>query len=194
MDHSVPAPLLPLLLDNLDTPQVLNASLLAVMRPAGAADAAALRAFYLALRAPEFAGTGLPEAMFAMLLDGQFRAQQAAYTSQFRDLATFAVTSADVIVGRLMLASEPDARGARAVRIVDIALDGAWRGRGLGGAMLTRVAAAARTAGFAALALQVAVDNSGARRLYERLGFAACDGAPADNGISIEMRWDLAST
>ncbi len=46
----------------------------------------------------------------------------------------------------------------------------AWRGRGVGGALLDALVDAARDAGSVALSLSVEPDNP-ARRLYERLGF-----------------------
>ncbi len=50
----------------------------------------------------------------------------------------------------------------------------AWRGRGLGGALLDTLIVAAREAGSVALSLSVELDNP-ARRLYERLGFCQVD-------------------
>lgn len=47
------------------------------------------------------------------------------------------------------------------------------RGQGLGTAILRAVAERARARGFARLAVEVNRDNVAARRLYERLGFAA---------------------
>jgi ribosomal protein S18 acetylase RimI-like enzyme len=47
-----------------------------------------------------------------------------------------------------------------------------WRGRGIGGALLTALCDAARREGAPALSLSVELDNP-ARRLYERLGFEA---------------------
>ncbi|MFK9714769.1 GNAT family N-acetyltransferase, partial [Escherichia coli] len=62
---------------------------------------------------------------------------------------------------------------AEGLHILDISLLPAWRGRGLGTRCLTALAAANEGR---ALSIQVEIHNP-ARRLYERLGFAA-DGAP----------------
>jgi predicted N-acetyltransferase YhbS len=46
-----------------------------------------------------------------------------------------------------------------------------WRGRGIGTALVRACEAAARERGYEVLLLGVGVDNEGARRLYERLGW-----------------------
>ncbi|HEU0028407.1 MAG TPA: GNAT family N-acetyltransferase [Ktedonobacterales bacterium] len=46
-----------------------------------------------------------------------------------------------------------------------------WRGRGLATALVTRALGACREAGFAAVVLDVNVNNPTARRLYDCLGF-----------------------
>jgi len=47
----------------------------------------------------------------------------------------------------------------------------AWRGRGVGSALIEATEAWARTQGLDALVLEVAEENEGAGRLYERLGY-----------------------
>lgn len=51
------------------------------------------------------------------------------------------------------------------------------RGRGIGAALISRVVEEARRRGHPRCALHVAVDNPGARRLYERFGFSAIHAA-----------------
>ncbi len=53
-----------------------------------------------------------------------------------------------------------------------VAVDEAGRGKGVGSALLAHAEQTARAAGSQRLALDVAVNNDGARRLYERLGYA----------------------
>lgn len=47
-----------------------------------------------------------------------------------------------------------------------------WQGRGLGGALLATAMATLRDRGEAEVRLKVVTGNAGARRLYERIGFA----------------------
>ena len=53
-----------------------------------------------------------------------------------------------------------------------------WRRRGVGQALLTAVSAEAGRRGLGALVLEVAVDNTPARRLYEACGFAPAGRRP----------------
>jgi len=53
----------------------------------------------------------------------------------------------------------------------DLAVLPAWRGRGLGTALVEALAARARERGACKLTLEVREDNRGARALYRRLGF-----------------------
>ena len=58
------------------------------------------------------------------------------------------------------------------IHINNVALRPAYRGQGLGTALLHRVMREARTLGAKRATLEVRASNVGARRLYERLGFA----------------------
>ncbi len=55
--------------------------------------------------------------------------------------------------------------------ISSLAVDPAWQGQGLGGALLDHLETVSRGAGKTRLALHVIDSNSGAQRLYERHGF-----------------------
>jgi ribosomal protein S18 acetylase RimI-like enzyme len=63
------------------------------------------------------------------------------------------------------------------------------RGRGLGGQLLEDVCAAVRERGGRALRLAVVPTNTGARRLYDRLGFAFVARRPRTgwNGVVVEV-------
>lgn len=63
--------------------------------------------------------------------------------------------------------------GSRSEHVVTvgIGLDPAWRGRGLGKALLTGVEEWARTAGVRKLQLRVLSENHRARGLYESMGY-----------------------
>jgi putative acetyltransferase len=52
--------------------------------------------------------------------------------------------------------------------------DPAHRGRGLGGAILTRIEELARAEGFTRLVLETGSNFDWAKRLYERAGFVSC--------------------
>ncbi len=82
-------------------------------------------------------------------------------------------------------------RGSTVARIYSLAVDPAWRGQGLGVALIAEIAN--RT--HQRLSLEVRVDNVPARALYERLGFVAGESLPAyyANGIDgIRYRRDRA--
>ena len=57
------------------------------------------------------------------------------------------------------------------LKINNIAVRAEWRGRGLGGALLTRVLERGRAEGCTDAELEVRPSNEVARRLYERYGF-----------------------
>ena len=57
------------------------------------------------------------------------------------------------------------------LRIAALAVDAAARGQGVGSRLLEAIFAKARADGLAAVRLEVVDTNTGARELYERLGF-----------------------
>lgn len=74
-----------------------------------------------------------------------------------------------------------------------IGVDPAWRGTGLGTALLHRLLADAREAGFPGMSLSVRADNP-ARRLYERRGFRPVAGPETLNragttSLTMVLRW-----
>lgn len=58
------------------------------------------------------------------------------------------------------------------LRLAALAVDAAARGQGVGSVLLDAVCAKARREGFRAVRLEVVDTNTGARRLYERMGFS----------------------
>ena len=109
-------------------------------------------------------------------VEAQFDAQDHHYRTHYTH------TSYDVIVvdgepaGRLYVA-----RWEREIRIVDIALLPAFRGRGIGGAL---VGALIEEADAAGKPLSIHVEHTNrARRLYERLGFRPV----GDEGVYVLM-------
>lgn len=68
---------------------------------------------------------------------------------------------------------EVDDEPADAAYVSDLVVLPPWRGRGIGNALLARAEAYAREQGVASLGVGVMDANRDARRLYERLGYAA---------------------
>lgn len=141
------------------------------LRRATAADEGWQLAIYAGSRADEMALTGWPPEQCTQFIAMQHRAQQQHYALHFpRSVCQLILVNGhgicDEVAGRLWL----DERGDR-LHVVDIALLPAWRGRGLGTRCLQALMAQGRR-----LSIQVEIHNP-ARRLYERLGFAA-DGQP----------------
>lgn len=81
--------------------------------------------------------------------------------------------------GRLLLSS-----GAAVVHVVDVALLGRHRGRGVGTALLAEVQAVGAEVG-APVELSVAAGDDRLRRWYERLGFRVRSG----EGAHLRMTW-----
>lgn len=146
-----------------------------------AGDLAWLAALYASTREDELRAVPWPEAVKRQFLDQQFVAQHQHYLGVHPDAHYLAIEHAGQPVGRLYL----DDHGADD-RIVDISLLPAWRGVGLGTALFGQLqqAAAARDRG---LHLHVMVHNTGARRLYARLGFIAAAIAPGE--LHLPMHW-----
>jgi GNAT superfamily N-acetyltransferase len=144
------------------------------LRLSTAADEAFVRKLYKGARAGDFAAANLPPAALDMLLEQQFRAQAAGYAALFPEAQAFIILHRDAPVGRLILVARLDRW-----LVVDIMLRPEVRNRGIGGDVIAAVARTASTEGARELALSVLINNSGARRLYARLGFAetGADGA-----------------
>jgi ribosomal protein S18 acetylase RimI-like enzyme len=134
------------------------------LRPVGVADRAFLAQLYASTRAEELAILPWTDEQKAEFLAQQFEAQDTHYRAHY-DGATFDVIEVDGLsAGRLFVH-----RGPAEIRIVDISLTPAFRGRGLGTSLLRELIAEA-DAGGRILSIHVEVHNP-ARRLYERLGF-----------------------
>ncbi|CAK0744798.1 N-acetyltransferase domain-containing protein [Azospirillaceae bacterium] len=149
-------------------------------RPAVEADETLLRALYHQVRGPEFAM--LPPEQRRPLLDMQYDIQRRAYALQFPGAEFLVIECDGVPAGRLVLHA-----GSAGLRVVDIAIDEALRGRGIGRAVLARLQDRARAAGTGAGVFLSVRPGNPARRLYEHLGFRVC-GGDAD-GVSETMVW-----
>ena len=113
------------------------------------------------------------------LADLQFRARQQGYRSDFPDGDDSLVLVDDAPAGRILVATRPDAH-----HVIDVALLGRYRGRGIGTALLLDVQRAAAAAG---VPVELSVLAGDARLLgwYERLGFTP----GVSGGVHLRLTW-----
>jgi ribosomal protein S18 acetylase RimI-like enzyme len=131
---------------------------------------------------PEFKWVPLPPIAREHLIAQQYGLQHQHFMTHHASADYLAIEhESDGAIGRWIVdrTYEP-----REWRIVDIALDADWRGRGIGGALLRACQDAAAAEGCA-VTLHVAHHNRDARRLYEKLGFTLA----SDTGTHAFMRW-----
>ncbi len=146
------------------------------LRPIVAEDAALLLRVYASTREEELAPVPWSDEQKSGFVAMQFAAQSAHYAEHYTGM------SADVIVvdgadaGRLLVA-----RWAREIRIVDITLLPAFRGRGAGGELLAELIDEATEMGRS-LSIHVERENR-AQGLYKRLGFRAV----GETGVYLRM-------
>ena len=137
------------------------------LRPATDGDAEFLLRLYASTREDELAAVDWPQEHQEAFVRQQFEAQAAWYREQYASPATTfdVIEVGDEPVGRLYVA-----RWEREVRIVDISVLPAWRGRGVGSRLLSALLAEGDAAGKP-VSIHVERFNP-ALRLYVRLGFA----------------------
>jgi len=148
------------------------------LRPAKPGDESFLLEVYAGTREDELAMTDWDDAEKRAFVEQQFRAQDHYYRANYAN-ATYQVILVDgEPAGRLYLARWPDE-----IRIIDIALLGAYRGKGVGTRLLGELQAEARAAGKP---LRIHVERfNPALRLYARLGFALLE----DRGVYLFLEW-----
>ncbi|HEV2773684.1 MAG TPA: GNAT family N-acetyltransferase [Thermoleophilaceae bacterium] len=134
------------------------------LRPVEDADRPFLVDLYGSIREPELAHVAWADAQKRAFVEHQFAAQDAHYREHYPG-ATLDVVEVDgEPAGRLYVH-----RSKSDIRIMDIALAPAYRGRGIGSALLRDLMAEADASGRK-LSIHVEVNNP-ARSLYARLGF-----------------------
>jgi ribosomal protein S18 acetylase RimI-like enzyme len=152
------------------------------LRPVTDDDRAFLVELYGSVREGELAAVGWDEATMHAFIEQQFTAQDHHYRANYPG-ATLDVVEVDGSpAGRLYVH-----RGPSEVRIMDIALLPAFRGRGIGTELLRALIDEGEATGRK-LSIHVEMNNP-ARTLYERLGFRPA----GEHGVYVLMERPPAS-
>ncbi len=149
-------------------------------RPAVDADRGFLAALYASTREEELAPVPWPDSAKRDFLEHQFQLQHAYYHDVFVDSDFLVILHRDEPIGRVYVH-----RTATEILVIDIALLLAWRGRGIGSALLGEIVDEAQRTGRH-ISLHVEPHNR-AKRLYERLGFQMIE----NRGVYDYMTWTL---
>jgi GNAT superfamily N-acetyltransferase len=148
------------------------------LRPAQPADDAVLMAVYGSTREDELASTDWDDARKHEFVEMQFRAQDQYYRANYTNASYDLILADGEPAGRLYVARWPDE-----LRIMDIALLGPFRGRGIGTRLLHELQTEASIAGKA---LRIHVERfNPALSLYVRLGFRLVE----DRGVYLFLEW-----
>ncbi|WP_255988620.1 GNAT family N-acetyltransferase [Chitinolyticbacter albus] len=139
--------------------------------PATTADQTFLFTLYASTRSDEMAVTGWSAQQQTEFIAQQFHAQHQHYQEHYREAEFAVLRHHHEPIGRQYVF-----RGPSTYNLMDLSLLPAWRGRGIGSLLLSRLIREADCAGKA-IRLYVEQDNP-ARRLYERFGFAVTDRHP----------------
>jgi ribosomal protein S18 acetylase RimI-like enzyme len=148
------------------------------LRSVVADDEALLLRVYASTRAEELAHVPWSDEQKAAFVAMQFAAQSAHYAEHYAGMSCDVILIGGEGAGRLLVARWP-----REVRIVDITLLPAFRGRGAGSELLAELMDEA-TQTSRALSIHVERRNR-ALSLYERLGFRPVGEA----GVYVRMEW-----
>jgi ribosomal protein S18 acetylase RimI-like enzyme len=148
------------------------------LTPATEADREFLFEVYAASRDSEMAVVPWTDEQKRSFLRMQFEAQDKHYRAHYSTAQFLVIHHEGRPVGRLYVYESTDE-----IRLMDIALLPAWRGAGIGGALVRDILAQAASSGRR-VTLHVEHHNP-ARRLYQRLGFRQV----ADEGVYLRMQW-----
>ncbi|MEW9573014.1 GNAT family N-acetyltransferase [Rhodanobacter sp. Si-c] len=154
------------------------------LRTAGTNDMRFLRALFHALKSEELPLEHWPEPFKQAFLDQQFALQHMQYVDRYPGADFWIVEHRNQPIGRYYLLREPSR-----YHIVDITLEPAWRGRGIGSLLLDWAQSLARRHGAAGISLQVDERNKDAQRLYARYGFVET----SRESPYIAMQWKTAA-
>jgi ribosomal protein S18 acetylase RimI-like enzyme len=153
------------------------------LRWATANDEVFLRELYACSRAEELALVAWPEGAKDAFLGSQFDLQHRHFVQHFAEAEFLILEYMREAIGRLYVSREKEDW-----LVIDIGLMPAWRGKGLGSALLLQLLAAAAREGARSVALHVEQRNVQAHRLYRKLGFRD----EAMEGFHQLMRWHVA--
>jgi ribosomal protein S18 acetylase RimI-like enzyme len=146
------------------------------LRPVTDDDREFLVGLYHSVREPELAHVPWDAAARRAFIEHQFNAQDAHYRQHYPGATLDLIELDGEPAGRLYVH-----RGPSDIRIMDIALAPAFRGRGIGTGLLRTLIAEAEDS---ARKLSIHVEmNNPARTLYERLGFRAA----GEHGVYVLM-------
>jgi ribosomal protein S18 acetylase RimI-like enzyme len=148
-------------------------------RAVAAGDQGFLASLYASTRAAELAQTDWADEAKADFCQMQFELQQTHYITHYPDSVHEVILLGGEPIGRVWV----DWRADEA-RVLDIALLPAWRGRGLGSAVMRRLKEAAQARGVV-VTLNVEHNNPAAKRFHVAHGF----GLIRDIGTHDFMEW-----
>lgn len=134
------------------------------IRPARASDQPFIASLFRSTR-DDLQMLNAEQGFIDALIDQQHEAQMQGYGDQFPNAMYFIVEKINEPIGRVTIDF-----GSNEVRIVDLALIPAARGKGFGSSILRGIQQAAGVTG-APVTLSVQANNIGAQQLYARLGF-----------------------
>jgi GNAT superfamily N-acetyltransferase len=142
------------------------------LRPMTIADQAFCRTLFHEDRRAQFAPLGLGENLLSALLDHQWHAQQIGYRQMYPDAAYLIVEHDSAATGRVVV-ELTHGRSGSTVRLIDIVIRQAARGRAIGSRVIGCIATMAYAQGVGRIVLTVLPSNERALHLYARLGFVA---------------------
>lgn len=131
---------------------------------------------------------------FGSTLEGAEGRSTEDWEAQVERLPTFVWREGDADLG--MVRGTPHDRDPETAYLISMWVAPEARGRGVGVALVGALVAWARGRGYQHVVLDVAEENVGARRLYERCGFVATGGtgtlpSPRAHVRELEMALDL---
>ena len=156
------------------------------LRTAKDSDLPFMRQLYGSLRAQELAQTGWPADTQQAFIDSQLALQHRHFVTVYAAADFYVVQAGGRAIGRYYLL-----RRSPYYLVVDIALLPGERGRGVGGSLLAWTQQLAeRDPDAEGIELHVDERNSGAQRLYTRLGFQLT----THESPYLGMRWTCGSS
>ena len=153
------------------------------LRPATKADRGFMQQLFASTR-EHLRRLPLPGPQVELLLEQQYQLQQVHYSRQWPDAETLVIQLAGEAIGKITL-EESEA----VLKIIDIALEPAMRGRGYGTTILRAFQAVGEKYKLA-ISLSVDRQNPKAKKLYRNLGFEII----ASSATHESMQWQPPTT